>query len=75
MVTFSGDEKAFIRETLESFGDIRASHSGRCLIAPIARDIRFFQQDFNAWSGSGLGPYDAGGFAWMPWGDGWSGTR
>ena len=55
MVTFSGDEKAFIRETLESFGDYSGITFREVSDSTSSYgDLRFFQQDFNAWSGSGL---------------------
>ena len=75
MIEFTGDEKEFIRETLESFGDYSGITFAEVSDSTSSYgDLRFYLQDFDEWLDFDPGSYSAGGFAWMPWGDDWSGN-
>ena len=74
MVEYTDEEKDFIRDTLDWFSDASGIQFNEVTDPQIHTAIfGFFLQDFNAWLDFDPNSYSAGGFAWLPWGDGLSG--
>jgi Ca2+-binding RTX toxin-like protein len=74
MIEFTDEEKEFIRATLDWYGDASGIQFTEVTDSSSTYgDLRFFLQDFDAWLDFDPSAYSAGGFAWMPWGDGWNG--